>query len=195
MSGQMVPHTAAEAAWLVVVDPQVIFADPASEWASPEFDAAMDVIEAVAPSFDGRVVVTRWLPTASRMTEVGEPTSWTDYFEAWPFADRPATDPLYDLVPRARALTDRPTVDSPTFGKWGEDLRAVVGEAPRLVLTGVSTDCCVITTALAAADAGAHVEVLTDGCAGSTAEDGAAALRVMGLFDPQIRLRSSADLL
>ncbi|HJG80206.1 MAG TPA: cysteine hydrolase, partial [Brevibacterium senegalense] len=51
------------------------------------------------------------------------------------------------------------------------------------------------TTALAAADAGAHVEVLTDGCAGSTTEDGAAALRVMGLFDPQIRLRSSADLL
>lgn len=194
MSGQVVPHTAAEAAWLVVVDPQVIFADPASDWASPEFDAAMDVIEAVAPAFDERVVVTRWLPTAQRTTEAGEPTSWTDYFEAWPFADRPATDPLYDLVPRARALTDRPTVDAPTFGKWGEALRAVVGEAPRFVLTGVSTDCCVITTALAAADAGAHVEVLTDGCAGSTAEDGAAALRVMGLFAPQIRLRSSADL-
>lgn len=194
MSGQVVPHAAAEAAWLVVVDPQVIFADPASDWASPEFDAAMDVIEAVAPAFDERVVVTRWLPTAQRTTEAGEPTSWTDYFEAWPFADRPATDPLYDLVPRARALTDRPTVDAPTFGKWGEALRAVVGEAPRLVLTGVSTDCCVITTALAAADAGAHVEVLTDCCAGSTAEDGAAALRVMGLFAPQIRLRSSADL-
>jgi nicotinamidase-related amidase len=66
-----------------------------------------------------------------------------------------------------------------------------VGEAPRLVLTGVSTDCCVIATALAAADAGAHVTVLTDGCAGSTADDGAAALRVMGLFDPQIRVRTS----
>jgi nicotinamidase-related amidase len=191
MSGQVVPHTAAEAPWLVVVDPQVIFADPASEWASPEFDAAMDVIERVAPAFEGRVVVTRWLPTAPRTTEEGSATSWSDYFEAWPFADRPAADPLYGLVPRARALTDRPTVDAPTFGKWGDGLRAVVGEAPRLVLTGVSTDCCVIATALAAADAGAHVTVLTDGCAGSTADDGAAALRVMGLFDPQIRVRTS----
>lgn len=194
MSGQVVPHAAAEAPWLVVIDPQVIFADPASEWASPEFDAAMTVIERAAPAFDGRVVVTRWLPTAQRATGEGSTTSWTDYFEAWPFADRPAADPLYDLVPRARALTDRPTVDEPTFGKWGDGLRAVVGEAPRIVLTGVSTDCCVVATALAAADAGAHVEVLTDGCAGSTADDGAAALRVMGLFDPQIRVRTSADL-
>ena len=191
MSGQMVPHTAAEAPWLVVVDPQVIFADPSSQWASPEFDAAMTVIERVAPAFGEHVLLTRWLPTAARSTPEGLPTSWAGYFAQWTFADRPASDPLYDLVPRARKLTDRPTIDEPTFGKWGEGLRAVVGEAPHLVLAGVSTDCCVITTALAAADGGAHVQVLTDGCAGSTAEDGAAALRIMGLFDPQIRLTDS----
>jgi nicotinamidase-related amidase len=171
MSEPVVQDPAAEAPWLVVVDPQVIFADPASEWASPEFDDAMAVIERIAPA------------------------SWAGYFEQWTFADRPASDPLYDLVPRARALTDRPTVDEPTFGKWGDGLRAVVGEAPHLVLAGVSTDCCVITTALAAADAGAHVQILTDGCAGSTAEDGAAALRIMGLFDPQIRLVDSTALI
>jgi nicotinamidase-related amidase len=195
MSEPVVQDPAAEAPWLVVVDPQVIFADPASEWASPEFDDAMAVIERIAPAFGDRVLVTRWLPTAPRVTAAGLPTSWAGYFEQWTFADRPASDPLYDLVPRARALTDRPTVDEPTCGKWGDGLRAVVGEAPHLVLAGVSTDCCVITTALAAADAGAHVQILTDGCAGSTAEDGAAALRIMGLFDPQIRLVDSTALI
>ncbi|HJA39240.1 MAG TPA: cysteine hydrolase [Candidatus Brevibacterium intestinigallinarum] len=191
MSEPVAQDPAAEAPWLVVVDPQVIFADPASEWASPEFDDAMAAIERVAHAFGDRVLLTRWLPTAARTTAEGLPTSWAGYFEQWAFADRPAADPLYDLVPRARQLTGRPTVDLPTFGKWGEGLRAVVGEAPHLVLAGVSTDCCVITTALAAADGGAHVQVLTDGCAGSTAEDGAAALRIMGLFDPQIRLTDS----
>lgn len=196
--------TAAEAAWLVVIDPQAIFADPSSDWASPEFDAAMSAIERIAPHFGDRVLVTRWLPTAPRAVEPREgspartasarPTSWDPYFAAWPFADRPADDPLFDLVPRAQTLAARPTIDVPTFGKWTEALRSVTGEAPRLVLTGVSTDCCVIATALAAADAGAHVRVVEDACAGSTPADGAAALRVMGLFAPQIRLCSADDL-
>ncbi|WP_325048562.1 hypothetical protein [Galactobacter valiniphilus] len=81
--------------WLVVIDPQVIFADPSSDWASPEFEAAADVIEPLLPAFGDRVLVTRWLPTASREG------SWGEYFAAWPFADVPAEDRLYDLVSRA----------------------------------------------------------------------------------------------
>lgn len=182
------PNPAAEAPWLVVVDPQVIFADPSSDWASPEFAAAWSVIERFAPQFGDRVVVTRWLPTAPRETAEGRTTSWDPYFAAWPFADRPADDQLFDLVPGAAALSGLPTLDEPTFGKWGEQLRSITGDAPHIVLTGVSTDCCVIATALAAADAGAHVTVVSDACAGETPADGAAALRIMGLFDPQIRV-------
>lgn len=190
--------TAAEAPWLVIIDPQVIFADPASDWASPQFDDAMTEIERVAPRFGDRVLITRWLPTAPRTTEPeevahGHPTSWAPYFEAWPFADKPADDPLFDVVPRARALTARPTIDAPTFGKWCDSLRGVTGDAPRLVLTGVSTDCCVIATALAAADAGAHIQVIEEACAGSTPADGAAAVQVMRLFAPQIRVRSARE--
>ncbi len=194
-SGPGTPGTPApETPWLVVVDPQVIFADPSSEWASPEFDAAWSVIQRIAPRFDDRVVVTRWLPTAPREAAGGAETSWSPYFAAWPFADRPAADPVFDLVEGAAELTGRPTVDEPTFGKWGEQLVSITGAAPHLVLAGVSTDCCVIATGLAAADAGAHVTVVADACAGATAEDGAAALRVMDLFDPQIRVRRSDQL-
>lgn len=77
-------------------------------------------------------------------------------------------------------------VDEPTFGKWGEQLRAITGDAPTLVLAGVSTDCCVIATALAAADAGARVHVVASACAGSDAVNHQRALDIMRLFAPQI---------
>lgn len=169
--------------WLLVIDAQRIFADPASDWASPEFPAAMERIRALAERVGPeRTLLTRWVPTADRTT------SWGDYFAAWPFADIPADDPLYDLVEDAHGLSSRPTIDEPTFGKWGPQLREIVGHAPRLWVTGVSTDCCVITTALAAADAGAHVTVIEDAIAASTPENGRAALDVMSLFAPQLQV-------
>ncbi|WP_417562634.1 cysteine hydrolase family protein [Microbacterium sp.] len=175
--------------WLVVIDPQTIFASPDSPWGSPFFAEAMTNIRRLADAFGDRVIVTRWLPTADRET------SWGPYFAAWPFADVPADDPLYALVPDAADLSPRPTLDRPTFGKWGPELEAITGPAPHLVLTGVSTDCCVISTALPAADAGATVTLVADACAGSTEENHAAAVHVMGLYPPQITLTDTAAVL
>jgi len=63
------------------------------------------------------------------------------------------------------------------------------------VVTGVSTDCCVISTALPAADAGATLTVVSDACAGSTPENHRAALDVMALYPPQITLRTTDEVL
>jgi len=175
--------------WLVVVDPQEIFASPESPWGSPFFADAMGNIRRLAVAFQERVVVTRWLPTADRST------SWGDYFAAWPFADVPSDDPLYSLVPDAEGLSPLPTLDLPTFGKWGPELLAMTGPAPHLVVCGVSTDCCVISTVLPAADAGAHVTIAADACAGSTAENHAAALHVLGLYPPQVVLSDTDSVL
>ncbi|MFC7766361.1 cysteine hydrolase family protein [Leucobacter soli] len=164
----------------MVIDPQAIFASPDSAWGSPFFSDAFANIRRLADAAGDRVLVTRWLPTADRGT------SWGDYFAEWPFADRPADDALFDLVPEARGLSGWPTLDLPTFGKWGGELERIVGRDSRVVLTGVSTDCCVISTALAGADAGARITVAADACAGSTAENHAAALHVMGLYPPQL---------
>lgn len=175
--------------WLVVVDPQAIFASPDSAWGSPFFADAVENIRRLATAFGDRVLVTRWMPTADR------DTSWGDYFAAWPFADQPPSDPLFALVPEATGLSPHPTLDLPTFGKWGAEIEAIVGHGAPVVLTGVSTDCCVISTALAGADAGAHLTVVTDACAGSTAENQAAALQVMSLYPPQITLRTTDQVL
>ncbi len=164
--------------WLVVVDPQRVFADPDSPWGSPMFPDVVEPIRALAAEHAGRVLTTRWLPTAAR---VG---SWQAYFAAWPFADRPADDPMFDVVPALADLATT-TLDAPTFGKWAE-IEAVTGPAPDLVLTGVSTDCCVLSTALAAADGGATVRVVAAACAGSTPASHHRALDAMDLYAPQV---------
>jgi nicotinamidase-related amidase len=177
-------------AWLLVVDPQRIFADPESDWGSPMFGDIIAPVHRLAERVGPRrTLVTRWVPGTSREG------SWADYFRAWPFADRPDDDPMFALVGQAEELTARATIDVSTFGKWGEELTDVVGPTPTLLVTGVSTDCCVLSTVLPAADAGARVVVVTDGCAGSTPENHAAALHVMGLYPPQVTLATSADVL
>jgi nicotinamidase-related amidase len=181
------PATAeADDGWLVVVDPQVVFASPeASPWGSPLWAAALPRVRALVEAFGERVVVTRF---------VADPRlggSWEDYYRAWPFALVPDEDPLYAVVPELADVAeaagrDGRLVTEPTFGKWTPALREVVGDRPRLTLAGVSTDCCVIATALAAADAGARVRVAADACAGSSPEAAAHALAVMALFAPQV---------
>lgn len=175
--------------WLVIIDPQTIFASPTSQWGSRAFPDIIDPINRLAEAHRGHVIVTRWIPSDHHEG------SWRDYFERWTFADRPADDPLFDLVAEARPWVERPTVDVTTFGKWASQLSAITGAHPHLLLTGVSTDCCVITTALAAADAGAWVSVVSDGCAGSSPQNHEAALTVMDLYSPQIDVVTSSEAL
>ena len=153
-----------------------------------------DVVEPVrrlAAVAGERTLVTRWVPARDPQG------SWRAYLDAWPFADVADDDPLLGLVPELADVADRgrEVVSVPTFGKWGPELAAITGPAPHLVLTGVSTDCCVVSTALAAADAGATVTVVTDACAGSTPENHRSALAVMGLYPPQITLATTDEVL
>ncbi|MBA8795803.1 nicotinamidase-related amidase [Friedmanniella endophytica] len=173
--------------WLVAIDLQHVFADPDSYWATPRFAEVLPVTLALAERFEGRVLATRFVAPA-------EPTgAWVDYYRDWPDALTPADHPQYDLVPEVAALGPR-VLTAPTFGKWGAELAALVGPDPELVVTGVSTDCCVLSTALAAADAGARVTVVADGCAGATDEDHARALTAMALYGPLITVVDHAAL-
>jgi nicotinamidase-related amidase len=174
--------------WLVAIDLQVVFADPASAWRTPDFARAAEATASLLPTFGDRVVCTRFVAPE-------RPTgAWVDYYADWPFALVPATDRLYDLVPPF-AERDGPVVSATTFGKWGADLAAVVGPDAPLVLTGVSTDCCVLSTALAAADAGREVVVAADACAGLSEADHQRALDAMALYAPLIRISDVAGVL
>lgn len=164
---------------LVVIDMQNIFSDPASEWATPDYARASEGIRRIMPVFEDRVVFTRFVAPA-------EPAgAWRAYYDEWPFALVPPSDPLYDVTDEFD--TDgRLVVSSERFGKWGPDLEAALGGSREMVLTGVSTDCCVLSTALPAADAGIHVRVVADACAGLSKADHQRALNAMALYGPLI---------
>jgi nicotinamidase-related amidase len=170
--------------WLVVIDMQNVFGDPASLWFTSGFADVVPRIANLVDSFGDRVVFTRFVaPEHPR-------GAWGPYYELWPFALVPSTDPLYDLTP-ALTTEARTVVTETTFGKWGADLERAMGGSTEMVLVGVSTDCCVISTALAAADAGIHVRVVEDACAGLSEDDHRRAIDAMALYAPLIEITTS----
>jgi nicotinamidase-related amidase len=177
-----------EDAWLVVIDAQRVFAHPTSPWGSVMWPGAVEPIRRLAAAFGDRVIFTRFVAHP-------EPTgSWVPYYTQWPFALVPDGDPLYAVVSELEGLA-RHTFTAHTFGKWNADLIAHTGPTPTLVLAGVSTDCCVISTALPAADAGALVLVAADACAGSSEEAHDNALYAMKLYEPMIELTTTDEVL
>jgi nicotinamidase-related amidase len=171
---------------LAVIDMQRVFAEPDSPWATPRFDEAAAGVRRLLPAFGEHVTFTRFVAPE-------KPTgAWRAYYDQWPFALQPPDAPLWELTdelaPQARHL-----VDAPTFGKWTPELAERVGPTGRLVLAGVSTDCCVLSTALAAADTGVEVLVVADACAGVDDDSHAKALHVMDLYRPLIRVVTVAE--
>jgi nicotinamidase-related amidase len=175
------------AAWLAVIDMQRLFAEPGSPWLAPRFAEIVGPIRRLAEAFRPRVTFTRF--TAPQVPD----GAWREYYVRWPFALQPRDARIYELVDDL-AGDPGPTLDATTFSKWGPDLSAKVG-AGTLVLAGVSTDCCVLSTAFAAADAGTAVQVVGDACAGADDESHAGALRIMQLQSPLIEVVSLADVL
>jgi len=181
--------TAAPPPWLAVIDMQEVFADPASGWFTPRFGEIVGPVQELVTAFGARVTFTRFVAPA-------EPSgAWREYYDQWPFALRPADDPIYRL---AGDFADQgapagPTLDATTFSKWGPELAGRVGAGGRLVLAGVSTDCCVLSTAVAAADAGVRVQVVADACAGATDESQVQALALLRLYAPLIEVVSLGE--
>jgi nicotinamidase-related amidase len=175
------------AAWLAVIDMQRVFAEPDSPWLAPRFAGIVGPVKSLVEAFRPRVTFTRFVAPA-----VPE-GAWRAYYAQWPFALQPPGARIYELVDELAGEAG-PTLDATTFSKWGPELAARADQGP-LVLAGVSTDCCVLSTALAAADAGAAVRVVADACAGVDDESHAKALDVMSLYGPLVEVVTAANVL
>lgn len=195
MTGQPGRAPLATVQRLVAIDMQNVFADPASPWATPGYGDATAGLERLLPAFGPRTDGTGAIFT--RFVAPAEPTgAWIPYYEEWAFALVPDADPLYDLTPPFVGIAT--TIETrPTFGKWDAAFAAMFGAggADTMLLAGVSTDCCVLSTALAAADAGIRVRVVADACAGLSPADHERALAAMALYAPLIEITSVDEVL
>ena len=169
--------------WLMLIDMQRVFGRPDSPWFTPGFDDTSRAALRLRDAFGPRVALTRFIPPA-------EPQgSWIEYYKRSSFALDPANAELFELVstfPSAGTVV----IDRPTFSKWDAGVCTRLGGIAEIVLAGVSTDCCVLATALAAADAGIHVKVAADACAGTDTRSHHCALDLMALYAPQIEITS-----
>jgi len=169
-------------ATLAVIDMQRVFGDRGSPWFTPRFAEIVGPIRQLVGAYRPRVVFTRFVAPAA-------PTgAWRRYYDQWPFALQPPDAGIYELVDEF-AHEPAPTVDATTFGKVGNELSEMLGGG-RLVLAGVSTDCCVLSTALAAADDGVLVQVVADACAGVSDDSHAKTLDILRLYGPLVEVIS-----
>ncbi|MFI7061872.1 cysteine hydrolase family protein [Kribbella sp. NPDC050124] len=164
---------------LALIDLQKIFADPASAWAAPDFQRVLKPTKRLVEALSPNVVFTRFVAPEK---PVG---SWVTYYELYPFALQPPDADDYQLVDEFKGA---PTLDKATFGAWGPELAERVGPGGHLVLAGVTTDCCVLTTALAAVDAGVYVQVVEDACAGAGEVSHRNAIDIMRLYSPMLEI-------
>jgi nicotinamidase-related amidase len=169
------------APWLAVIDMQKVFAEPDSPWRTPRFAETVEPVRKLADALRPRVTFTRFVAPA-------EPQgAWRRYYERWPFALQPPDAPIFELVD-AFAPDASATLDATTFSKWTPELAGRVGDGGRLLIAGVSTDCCVLSTAVAAADAGVAVQVIEDACAGVDDDSHHKALDTLRLYGPLIEV-------
>jgi nicotinamidase-related amidase len=178
-SNMQLPARAQTDPWLMIIDMQRIFADLTSQWATLGYAAASAGIQRMLGRFESRICLTRFLAPDS-------PTgAWISYYEMWPFALDPVNAPLYELSDEFLSVPAI-MVDRTTFGKWDAETDRLLGHPQEILLAGVTTDCCVLSTALCACDAGVHVTVVADACAGLTQNDHQRALDAMALYSPMI---------
>lgn len=186
MTSQQQTRPDPRATRLVVVDMQEAFRAPGSQWSVPRYAGAQDHVAELAERFRGRTVWTRFV------RDPAEEGAWSDYYDRWSTFRVEQESPVWDLT---LPVGDDPVLTLPTFSKWGPHLTDLVGVDSRLVVCGVATDCCVLSTVLGAVDAGRSVTVVTDACAGATDEAHDQALALMGLLSPMVTLATTAEVL
>lgn len=181
------PEAVKEAdATLVVIDMQRAFRDE-GQWQVPRYQEIVPVINRLQEALGAGTVFTRFI------RDEAESGAWAAYYRRWAEMRFTADSPAWDITLDVPA--DAPVIDGPTFSKWGPGLAALVPEGAEMVLAGVATDCCVLSTALGAVDAGRFVTVVSDACAAVSDEAQQQTLALLELLSPMCKVITSQEFL
>lgn len=179
---------------LLFIDFQKIFNEQDKGWHIPNLQKALDNALKVKEYFDWnfnastQTVSTRYIPPMNITKE------WTNYFNnEYPNVPTRGEHALYDLIENVPSSY---VISVPKFSKWKAIGRSThINEPNNVYITGVSTDCCVLSTALSAVDSGYKVYIISDACAAPSNQDHLRALEVMKGFKPNLEIITTEELL
>jgi nicotinamidase-related amidase len=172
---------------LVIIDMQEAFRAEGSAWQVVGYSEASAQVERLIEHLQVEAIWTRFVRDPE---EIG---SWVDYYDHWSSFRVSEESEQWDLT-----LVPSPNdeiVTLPTFGKWGAEMVHHTIGAQSLVICGVATDCCVLSTVVAAVDAGKIVTLVADACAGATEEAHVQAISLMGMLSPMVNVVSTDQLI
>jgi nicotinamidase-related amidase len=201
------PFPSPSDSWLVIVDMQNIFVQQSQPWFSFTAQSLVPNIVKLANRWVDRTLLTRFV------TGLHHEGSWRNYYASHPSVklvdESNSDDYAYSVIDELKPLINKSgnnLLTMTTFGKWGNQshgLRAMIPEKfPKIVLTGVATECCVLSTAIAAGEAGTEVWLVEDGCAAGQSEpqkalenQNAVFAWVQPAFNHLINITSTAELI
>lgn len=179
------------------IDMQRLFGEK-TEWHTPGVADVTPAIVHIAKHAPERAIYTRFRAPQQIEHAKGQ---WQTYYRRWQsvLADRNEDD-LYDLVPELRAFVPPgQTLDKLGYSAFDapelEPMLQRLG-AKTLILTGVETDVCVLSTLFAAIDRGYRIVLVEDATASSDpASHDATLAHVIPRFDRQVEVTDTDALL
>lgn len=172
---------------LVIIDMQRAFQLPGVQWECAGYDAAENKVQQLHQAHPDPAVWTQFIRSSA------EDGAWQAYYDTWNQYRLEPIDTMWDLT--IRPEPDDVLIRASTFGKWTTKLATLSQDYEHLTIAGVATECCVLSTVFPAVDAGKYVTVISDACAGATAEAHEQALNLMGMLAPMVTIATTAEVL
>lgn len=150
---------------LLVIDMQNVYL-PGEEWACPKMNSALEnIISVIGSGVADQVVFTKFEAPAK------PEGCWKAYNQE--YCDINESGYLNQLVESLGSVAEQyPVYEKSTYSSMRiPELRKMMKEYDRLVLTGVVAECCVLATMMEAIDDGIKVIYLEDCIAGQSEEN------------------------
>lgn len=179
----------------LVVDMQELFRSH-PDWGSDSLSTIVPPIQRLLRARPESAYFSRFLPPAQAEHAIG---AWQRYYRRWHRVTLERMDPsLVDVVAELRPWAQR-LVDKIGYSAMtNADFRRLATTAPGhcLILTGVETDVCVLSTVMEAMDLGLRVIIAADAVASSVAECHGLALQIMEQrFDEQVEIATVDEII
>lgn len=179
------------------IDMQRLFSEP-TDWHTPAMAHVTPPIVRISAHAPERAIFTRFWAPQHLQDAKGQ---WQTYYQRWQgvLAHR-NDDDLYGLIPELRPFVPPgQTLDKFGFSAFdAPELDPMLDRlgAKTLIVTGVETDVCVLSTLFAAIDRGHRIVLVDDAVASSDLASHAATLaHIIPRFDRQIEVIDTETLL